>query len=120
MLGSWLSVAIITLALLLTSLGIGFLISLVSDTDIQAVQYAMIVLLTSVFFSGFFLSLEALWEPVRVISWMLPVTYAIHLYRDVMLRGDPMPLALLTSLVAFGSVLFVGAWLLLRRSMGHS
>jgi ABC-2 type transport system permease protein len=120
MLGSWFSVAIITLGLLLTSLGIGFLISLVSDTDIQAVQYAMIVLLTSVFFSGFFLSLETLWEPVRVISWALPVTYAILLYRDVMLRGDPMQLLLLAWLFAFGSVLFVGAWLLLRRSMGHS
>jgi ABC-2 type transport system permease protein len=119
MLGHWASVGAITLTLLFTSLGIGFLISLVSNTDIQAVQYSMIVLLTSVFFSGFFLGLETLWEPVRFISWSLPATYAILLLRDVMLRGDPLELALLLQLLVFGVALFVGAWILLRRSMVH-
>ncbi len=120
MLGYWASVGAIVLTLLFTSLGIGFLISLVSSTDIQAVQYSMIVLLTSVFFSGFFLGLETLWEPIRIISWSLPATYAILLLRDVMLRGDPLGLALLSQLFVFGAALFVGAWILLRRSMVHS
>ena len=41
----------------------GFLISLVSRNDTQAVQYAMIVLLASLFFSGFFLATERLALP---------------------------------------------------------
>lgn len=119
MLGNWLSVGLVILALLLSSLGIGFVISLLSKTDTQAVQYSMIVLLTSVFFSGFMLSLESLWEPVRLISWSLPATYGILLLRNIMLRGDPLELALFIQLTAIGVGLFLAAWGLLRRSMTH-
>jgi len=118
-LGSGFGVALVVIALLFTSLGIGFIISLFSKTDIQAVQYAMIVLLTSVFFSGFILPLAALWEPIRIISWAIPATYGILLLRNIMLRGDPLSLALLLQLVTIGLGLFIVAWALLRRSMAH-
>ncbi|HXV42157.1 MAG TPA: ABC transporter permease, partial [Anaerolineae bacterium] len=75
MLGTWLSYGLVIAALIFTSLGIGFVISLLAQTDSQAVQYSMIVLLASVFFSGAFLALQTLWEPVRVVSWALPATY---------------------------------------------
>jgi ABC-2 type transport system permease protein len=77
----------------------------------------MIVLLTSVFFSGFILGLETLWEPVRIISWALPATYGIQLLRDIMLRGDPLAFSLLLQMTAIGLGLFLLAWWLLRRSM---
>ncbi|MCB0169607.1 MAG: ABC transporter permease [Anaerolineae bacterium] len=117
MLGSWLSVSLVVLAVLFASLGIGFIISLISQTDTQAVQYAMIVLLTSVFFSGFLLGLNTLWQPVRIISWTLPATYGILLLRDIMLRGTVLDLSIFMPLVAFGAGLFILAWWLLRRSM---
>ncbi|MDQ4076825.1 MAG: ABC transporter permease [Chloroflexota bacterium] len=117
MLGSWTSYALVTLALLFTSLGYGFVISLIVDTDSQAVQYAMILLLTSVFFSGFFLRLETLWEPVRVVSWMLPATYAIQMLQNIMLRGNPPSSFLLGTLFAVGAALFALAWFLLHRQM---
>ena len=41
---------------LFASIGVGFVISLASASDAQAVQYTMILLLASLFFSGFFLS----------------------------------------------------------------
>ena len=120
LLGHWSDIVIVVMALLFTSMGIGFVISLFSKTDIQAVQYSMIVLLTSVFFSGFFLSLDALWEPVRVISWSLPATYGILLLREVMLRGNPLIFTLLGWLIAIGLGLFGLAWFLLNRSMAYS
>ena len=90
MLGNWWYFALVIAAVLFTSLGIGFAISIVSQTDSQAVQYSMIILLASVFFSGFIMSLDMLWEPVRVISWLLPTTYGTLLLRDIALRGiDP-------------------------------
>ncbi|MGH2542591.1 MAG: ABC transporter permease, partial [Ardenticatenaceae bacterium] len=55
MLGTWANYALVVALLLFASLGIGFVISLIVETDSQAVQYAMIILLSSVFFSGFFL-----------------------------------------------------------------
>ncbi len=117
LLGSGWAAAGTVLAVIFASLGIGFVISLISTTDTQAVQYSMIVLLTSVFFSGFILELHTLWEPVRTISWLLPVTYGILLLRDIMLRGYAINAPLMWQLAAIGAVLFGLAWWLLRRSM---
>lgn len=119
MLGAWPNYVAAVAALLFTSLGIGFVISLISNTDSQAVQYSMIVLLTSVFFSGFFLSLNALWAPVRTISWMLPATYGILLLQDIMLRGVLQNPFLLGALAAIGVGFMLLALLLLRRQMAR-
>ncbi len=120
MLGDWISFAIVVAAVLFTSLGIGFVISLLSQTDSQAVQYTMLVLLTSVFFSGFILDLNALLPPVLVVSGLMPTTYGTLLLRDLMLRGLPLNLLLVGGLVALGIVLYLIAWLLMRRTISHA
>jgi ABC-2 type transport system permease protein len=88
--------AALTLGLLLfSSLGLGFFIAGLAETETQAVQLAMLILLASIFFGGFFLALETLWEPVRAISYMLPVTFGSIDLREVMLRGAvPTPVSL--------------------------
>ena len=115
MLGNWWYFALVIVAVLFTSLGIGFAISIISQTDSQAVQYSMIILLASVFFSGFIMSLNMLWEPVRVISWLLPTTYGTLLLRDIALRGIEPNWGLLGGLIAIGLVLMFISWRLLRR-----
>lgn len=86
-LGDWIPL-ILTLALVIfASIGLGFVISAVSKSESQAVQLAMLVLLMSVFFGGFFLRLETLWEPVRAVSFALPVTYGVAGLQSTMLRG---------------------------------
>lgn len=117
MLGPWGLYVLIMAALIFTSLGIGFVISLVAQTDSQAVQYSMILLLTSVFFSGAFIGLHLLQGPVKVVSWAIPATYGIRLLQDIMLRGYLANPLLLTSLTVFGLVFFVFAWFLMRRAM---
>jgi len=115
MLGNWWYFALVIAAVLFTSLGIGFAISIVSQTDSQAVQYSMIILLASVFFSGFIMSLNMLWEPVRVISWLLPTTYGTLLLRDIVLRGTGPNWMLLGGLIAIGMALMLVSWGLMRR-----
>lgn len=117
MLGSWLNYAIVVLTLLFTALGIGFLISLVARTEMQAVQYAMFVLLGSVFFSGFFLDIRYLTMPVQMVSWLLPATYAIRLLQTVMLRGDPIEPIIYGALLGIGVFLFIITWQMLRRRL---
>ncbi|MGW8317657.1 MAG: ABC transporter permease, partial [Candidatus Promineifilaceae bacterium] len=107
MLGSWFFYALIILGVLLASLGMGFVISLLAKTDSQAVQYAMIVLLASIFFTGFFIALFRLRLPVHVISWSLPATYGTTLLQDVMLRGRSASLILLGALYAFAAFFFL-------------
>lgn len=119
MLGQWVNYFIVVTLLLFAALGIGFVISLIVETDSQAVQYAMIVLLSSVFFSGFFLSIEAILPAVRTVSWMLPATYAILLLQDIMLRGNSGNPQLLLGLAGIGSALYIIAWLLFQRSMAR-
>jgi ABC-2 type transport system permease protein len=118
-LGNWLNLTVIFLALLFASLGIGFVISLTALTDSQAVQYAMLILLLTVFFSGFFLSLEMFWPAVRMISWLLPATYGIELLQNNMLRGQELDLLYLGGLGAMGVVLAILSWILMYRLMKH-
>jgi len=115
MLGNWWNFALVIGGVLFTSLGIGFAISIVSQTDSQAVQYSMIILLASVFFSGFIMSLDVLWEPVRVISWMLPTTYGTLMLRDIALNGAGPNWGLLGGLIALGLGLMFISWRLMRR-----
>jgi ABC-2 type transport system permease protein len=117
MLGHWSDYALVVLAMLFTALGMGFVVSLISKTITQAVQYSMLILLGSLFFSGFLLNLNYLSGPVRVVSNFLPATYGILLLQDIILRGRAIALPLLLSLLGFGIGSLLIAWALLRRRM---
>ncbi len=112
----WLVGGVIAL-LLLASLGVGLLVAVVSDSERQAVQLSLLVLLASVFFSGFVLPLEEFNEPVQAIAYALPVTHGIRLLQDVMLRGGTIHTWEFGALAIIALVTLVAAWLLLRRSM---
>jgi ABC-2 type transport system permease protein len=73
----------------LASLGIGFVISAWSSSDSQAVQLSMLVLLMSIFFSGFFLPLENFSPAIQSVGYALPLTHAIRGFQSIMLRGVP-------------------------------
>jgi ABC-2 type transport system permease protein len=108
----------VTLGLLLfSSLGVGFFVAGLAETETQAVQLAMLVLLASIFFGGFFLALETLWEPIRAISYILPVTFGSIDLREVMLRDAvPTPLSL-AALGAIGVVCYAVSSFQLSRRM---
>ncbi len=117
MLGTWTNYVIAVVVLLLTSLAVGFFISLVSQTDTQAVQFSMLLLLASIFFSGFFLDLRLMWPPMKAFSYTLPATYGINIMHDVMLRGLPLPMIYLGGLALIGLALFLADWIIMRRMM---
>jgi ABC-2 type transport system permease protein len=103
--------------LLLASIGFGAVLSLAARSDVQAVQFAMLALLASLFFGGFFLALDAFHYPVKLLSWALPVTYGIRLFRDVMLRGTDPEVQDLVGLAATTVVFAAAAFLMLRREL---
>jgi ABC-2 type transport system permease protein len=78
----------LTVLLTLASLGFGFAISAWSTTDSQAVQLSMLVLLMSIFFSGFLLPLENFSPEIRAVGYALPLTHAIEGFQSLMLRGQ--------------------------------
>lgn len=79
----------VLLLLTLASLGIGFIISVISTSDSQAIQMSMLVLLFSVFFSGFFLPLDNFSWFVQDIANVLPLTHGIRGLQSVMLQNTP-------------------------------
>ena len=64
------------------------MISAIAQSETQAVQYAMLILLASVFFGNFFLPIDTLYPWARVISYALPITYGVKALQDIMLRGQ--------------------------------
>ena len=83
----------------------------------QATQLSMLVLLASIFFSGFAFSLEQLVWPARGLAYLFPATYGIQLLQDEMLRGvtrTPEALVILGAGALGAGVL---AWWLMRREL---
>jgi ABC-2 type transport system permease protein len=117
MLGDPGALAGVVALLVLASLGLGMLVAAVSDSERQAVQLSLLLLLASVFFSGFVLGTDQFNEPVRSLTALLPVTNGIKLIGDVMLRGSTDAIGAIWALVAEIAVYTGIAWLILRRAL---
>lgn len=100
---------------IVAALGWGFLISTLAQRESQAVQFSMLLLLASVFFSGFFLNISGIRPEVRPVSYALPVTYAIRQFQQIMLAGVPPARTDLLALAGMAAILLVASWFLYRR-----
>ena len=77
------------LLFLFVTLGIGVLISSVSQTQGQAIQLAVMTLLPQMLLSGLIFPLASIAAGVRWIAYLLPLTYFNEVSRGVMLRAEP-------------------------------
>jgi len=106
-------IALVATLLIASSLGLGLLIAAVSDSEPQTVQLSLLVLLASVFFSGFVLAINEFSEPVRTMIYALPVASGIRLLGDFLFRGGTIVGWQIGLLAALAGVYIVMAWLLL-------
>jgi ABC-2 type transport system permease protein len=88
---------------LLVTLGMGVLVSTVSQNQGQAIQLAFMIVLPQVLLSGLIFPVSSMAAGVRWISYVLPLTYFIEISRGVMLKAVPIsdlwePLGLLALL----------------------
>jgi ABC-2 type transport system permease protein len=72
---------------LLVVLGLGVLISTISQTQGQAIQTAMFFVMPQILLSGMIFPLEAMPWGVRWIGYLLPLTYFIDISQGILLRG---------------------------------
>jgi ABC-2 type transport system permease protein len=117
MLGSVAMVALVIGLLLIASLGLGLLISVVSDSERQAVQLSLLTLLATMFFSGFVLRISEFQPAIQVAAYALPVTHGISLLQDLMLGGAVTQPWQLLALAGIAAVLLLVSWVLLRREL---
>ncbi len=86
--GSAAALAAGALLFLFVTLGIGVLISTVSQNQGQAIQLAMMTTLPQILLSGLIFPLASMAAGVRWISYLLPLRYFTEISRGIMLRGE--------------------------------
>jgi len=87
--GSYAVFGLGALLFLFVTLGLGVLISSVSENQGQAIQLSVMVMLPQVLLSGLIFPLSSIAVGVRWISYLLPLTYFNEISRGVMLRAEP-------------------------------
>ena len=86
--GGYLRMTFAMVLLTVASLGLGFVISAIAKSQLQAVQVSMLLLIASGFFAGFLFPLAEMRGPGVFVSNFLPATYGIRALQDVMIRGE--------------------------------
>ena len=82
----WWSLWIVTLLFILASLTLGLLISTRAQTQLEAMQMTVFILLPSILLSGFMFPFVAMPEPAQWIAEILPATHYVRMIRAVVLR----------------------------------
>lgn len=72
---------------LLTSLGIGLLASTLANTQQEAMLTVWMILLPTLFLSGFFFPIEAMPKVLQWISYALPLRYYLVIIRSLLVKG---------------------------------
>jgi ABC-2 type transport system permease protein len=99
--GNVLTLAGLTTGYLFVNLAIGMLISSKANSQAEALQLCMVVMLLSIFLSGFMFPRQTMPLWAYVASTIVPSTYMIEIARGVILRG-----AGLAELWTDGAILF--------------
>jgi ABC-2 type transport system permease protein len=108
--GSFWFLAFASAVFIVTSLGIGLVISTTCRSQVQAIQLTMGLLLPSLLLSGFVFPLEPMPWFIRLISYCLPLTYYLDIIRGVVIKGIGAPeLWLPTLMLAIIAMVLVSA-----------
>src|SRR5438874_4766663 len=92
----------------LSSLGLGLLISTISQTQTQAMQVALFVMLPSILLSGFVFPREGMPFLIRELGLLIPLTYFLQILRGIILKGVGVEVLWpqVLALMAFGLIVF--------------
>ncbi len=107
--GSVWPLALAAVLFLFVALGVGILISSISQNQGQAIQLALMTLLPQVMLSGIIFPLSSMAPGVAWIGYLLPLTYFNQVAKGVMVRGAgfsdlwlPLVLLLALAVIIFG------------------
>jgi ABC-2 type transport system permease protein len=109
----------ISLLFLLTTLGIGLLVSSMAKSQQEAMFLSFLIMFPSIFLSGFFFPLEAMPGWLQAISYLIPLRYMLVIIRGIILKGVGLPAFTeqVLALAILGPLILVGASLRFRKSL---
>ncbi|MEI8380318.1 MAG: ABC transporter permease [Planctomycetota bacterium] len=85
--GSLLLLMALSSLFIVCALGLGLLVSTVARTQLQAMQFAFLLMLPTVLLSGFMFPRSEMPFPIYVVSFAIPATYFLEILRGIILRG---------------------------------
>jgi len=88
MAGGWLGLIVGTTLFIIGSLGLGFLISTLTRTQLQAMQLSVFYLLPSILLSGFMFPFRGMPDWAQWLGTLLPVTHFLRVVRGALLKGQ--------------------------------
>jgi ABC-2 type transport system permease protein len=88
MAGGWAGLSIGVLLFILGSLSLGFLISTLARTQLQAMQLSFFYMLPSILLSGFMFPFRGMPEWTQAIGTIIPVTHFLRVVRGALLKGQ--------------------------------
>jgi len=100
--------------------GLGLLISTLSETQLQGIQIGMLLVITNIFISGFIYPLEAMPELAKIIAYLLPLTHANIAFGSIVIMGNGIDMVYpqLLVLVLYTILPLLLSVLILRRKIG--
>jgi len=117
--GSLLLLGLLSGLFLVSSLGIGLLVSTIANTQQEAMLTVMMTLLPSIFLSGFFFPLEAMPKVMQWLSYLMPLRYYLVIIRSLLLKGVGADLLKsdILALTIFGTAIMTAAALRFRKRL---
>ncbi len=105
--GSILLLFALALLSLLTSLGMGLFISTIAHSQMEAMLLTFLILMPSIFLSGFFFPIEAMPAALQAISYVIPLRYLLVIIRGIILKGVGLQVlaSQVVAIVIFGMVI---------------
>lgn len=86
--GSYLTIYLFAMVYLVSALGIGQLLALVSDTQQQATLLSFFFMMMFVLLSGLYTPIESMPDWAQKLAWASPVSHFCDVMRSVMLKGS--------------------------------
>ncbi len=101
----------------LTTLGVGILISTISETQQQALFVGWFFMIFAILLSGFFIPIANMPDAIQYLTYLNPLRYYLVVLREIYLKGTPLQLLMPETLamIAFGVGVFGMAVLRYRR-----
>jgi ABC-2 type transport system permease protein len=104
---------------MLTSLGLGILISTVTSTQQEALMLTLATALPTVYLSGFFFPIEAMPWWLQGITYLVPARYAMVIMRGIILKGVGLQILLdqVAAVLIFSTTVVIMASTRLRKKL---
>ncbi len=107
--GSFILLFLLSALFMLTTLGLGLLISTVSKTQQQAMMISMLLIMPIILLSGVMSPIDNMPVAVQYFTLLIPLRYFIVIVRSIFMKGAGMSILWpdATALAVFGIVLFL-------------